>query len=58
MLPSQPFPGAMPSRGINTENSVIRGSNLKGGKSPFWIILNYLQERKRWDPTNYSLYDI
>ena len=27
--PSQLFPGAMPWRSINTDNSVIRGSNLK-----------------------------
>ena len=64
-------------RGINTENSVIRGSYLKGCKPPFWISANlrwhlqdlheagqaillcdYNQERKRWDPTNYSLYGI
>ena len=27
----------MPWRGINKDNSVIRGSNLKGHKPPFWI---------------------
>ena len=27
-------------RGINTDNSVIRGSNLKGHKPSFWICVN------------------
>ena len=30
----------MPWRGIDTENSVIRGSNRKRRKPPFWIISN------------------
>ena len=40
MPPSQLFPGAITWRGINTENSVISGSNLKGYKPPFWISVN------------------
>ena len=31
--PNQLLPGAISSRGINTEDSVIRGSNLKGHKT-------------------------
>ena len=40
MPPVQLFPGAIPRRGINTENSVIRGSKLKGHKPPFCISVN------------------
>ena len=65
-----------PDGGINTENSAIRGSNLKGYKPPFsfsepqWhlqgldeagqviILCDYLQERKRWGPTNHFLYNV
>ena len=54
MPPSQLFPSAMPWRGINTENSVIRGSNLKGHQSHFWIGVNlsgtfkcYMKQGKR-----------
>ena len=35
--PFQLFPGVLPWRGINTANSVIRGSRRKGHKPPFWI---------------------
>ena len=31
--PNQLLPGAISSRGINTEDSIIRGSNLKGHKT-------------------------
>ena len=31
----------MPWMGINTENFVIKGSNLNGQKSPFWISFNF-----------------
>ena len=37
---SQLFPGAIPWRGLNTENSVITGSSLKGHRPPFWISVN------------------
>ena len=40
------FPDAMPRRGINTENSFIRGSNLKGHKLPFWINVNLINTFK------------
>ena len=57
---------------MNTENSVIRGSKLKGNKPPFWISVNLqvpdeageayffviIQERKSWSPTNYFLYGV
>ena len=38
--PSHLFLGAIPWRGINTENSVIRESNLKGYKLLFYICVN------------------
>ena len=71
--PIQLFSGAIPWRGINIENSVIRGSKLKGHKPLFWISVNlqvpdeagkvillsdYLQEKKSWSPTNYFLYGV
>ena len=34
------FPGAITWRGINIENSIIRGSTLRGQKPPFWISVN------------------
>ena len=34
------FPGAMAERGANTQNSVIRGSNLKEHKPLFCISIN------------------
>ena len=37
LFSSQPFPGAMSWRSINTENSFIRRSNLKECKPLFWI---------------------
>ena len=40
MPPKQLFPGAMCRKGINTENSVIRGSILKEQEPPFWISVN------------------
>ena len=36
----QLFPGVIPWQQIKTENSVIRGSNLKGRKLPLWINVN------------------
>ena len=40
MPPSQPISGTMPWLDLNTENSVLRESNLNGPKPPFWIIVN------------------
>ena len=59
---------------MNTENSVMRESNLKGHKNIFLDqcqpqrhlqgpeeagqairLCNFIQERRRWDPTNYFL---
>ena len=37
MIPSQLFPDFMHWRGINTQNSVIKGSNYKWHKPQFWI---------------------
>ena len=34
------LPGAIPWRGINIENSEIRGTKCKGHKPPFWISVN------------------
>ena len=72
-LPIQLFPGAIPWRGINTENSDIRGSKLKSKQTSLldqcqpsstrWSrtsipLCDYLWDRKSWSPTNYFLYGV
>ena len=45
---NQLLSGAMSYRGTNTENSLIRESNLEGHKSPFWISVNLSDTFKTW----------
>ena len=70
--PRQLFPGAIPWRSTNTENSHIRGSNLKGHKSVSTSVIASRRRwsrtsnpfarlspgEKKWSPTNYFLYGV
>ena len=55
MLPNQLFPGAIPWRSINTENSVIRGSGvtLKDTNSTFGSVsTSAIPSRPEWSRTS------
>ena len=56
MPPSQLLSGVIP-KGTQTENSIIRGSNLKEHKPPFWISVNLSDTFKtQMKQKKYSLY--